>query len=53
MPDYADLNFFEAKRDLPEFYWSGETKMLCLAQAVDATKKVCLRASYSETNGAG
>ena len=39
MPDYADLNFFEAKRDLPEFYWSGETKMLCLAQAVDATKK--------------
>ena len=39
MPDYADLNFFEAKRDLPEFYWSGETNMLCLAQAVDATKK--------------
>ena len=39
MPDYAALNFFEAKRDLPEFYWSGETKMLCLAQAVDATKK--------------
>ena len=39
MPAYADLNFFEAKRDLPEFYWSGETKMLCLAQAVDATKK--------------
>jgi len=39
MPEYADLNFFEAKRDLPEFYWSGETKMLCLAQAVDATKK--------------
>ena len=39
MPEYGDLNFFEAKRDLPEFYWSGETKMLCLAQAVDATKK--------------
>ena len=39
MPEYANLNFFEAKRDLPEFYWSGETKMLCLAQAVDATKK--------------
>jgi deoxyribodipyrimidine photolyase-related protein len=39
MPEYADLNFFEAKRDLPEFYWSGETKMLCLAQAVGATKK--------------
>ena len=39
MPEYGNLNFFEAKRDLPEFYWSGETKMLCLAQAVDATKK--------------
>ena len=39
MPEYADINFFEATRDLPEFYWSGDTKMLCMAQAVDATKK--------------
>ena len=39
MPEYADVNFFEASRDLPEFYWSGNTKMLCIAQAVDATKK--------------
>ena len=39
MPDYADLNFFEADRDLPEFFWTGATKMLCMAQAVDATRK--------------
>jgi deoxyribodipyrimidine photolyase-related protein len=39
MPEYAELNFFEATRDLPEFYWSGDTKMLCMAQAVNATKK--------------
>ena len=39
MPAYADLNFFEAERDLPEFFWSGDTKMLCMAQAVDATRK--------------
>ncbi|MGB1866925.1 MAG: cryptochrome/photolyase family protein, partial [Candidatus Puniceispirillaceae bacterium] len=39
MPGYADLNFFEAERDLPEFFWTGDTKMLCMAQAVDATRK--------------
>ena len=39
MPDYAELNFLEASRDLPEFFWSGDTKMLCMAQAVEATKK--------------
>ncbi|MDA0844880.1 MAG: cryptochrome/photolyase family protein [Proteobacteria bacterium] len=39
MPGYADLNFFEADRDLPEFFWTGNTKMLCMAQAVDATRK--------------
>ena len=39
MPEYADLNFFEADRDLPEFFWTGATKMLCIAQAVDATRK--------------
>ena len=39
MPDYANLNFFEADRDLPEFFWTGATKMLCMAQAVDSTRK--------------
>lgn len=26
MPDYANENFFNAQRNLPEFYWSAETK---------------------------
>jgi deoxyribodipyrimidine photolyase-related protein len=37
MPDYADLNFFEAKRDLPAFYWDADTKMNCLHQSVTET----------------
>ncbi len=39
MPDYAATNALEAKRDLPWFYWSGETKMNCLAQVVADTRR--------------
>lgn len=39
MPDYAHQNFLEAKRELPEFYWSGNTKMNCLRQCVLETKQ--------------
>lgn len=39
MPDYAKLNCFNAKRPLPEFYWSGETEMFCIAEAVRHTHK--------------
>ncbi|MEO1266001.1 MAG: cryptochrome/photolyase family protein, partial [Pseudomonadota bacterium] len=39
MPDYADVNFFEADRKLPDFYWTGETEMHCLAQAITQTKE--------------
>ena len=38
MPDYAAANFFGATRDLPDFYWSGETEMTCLAQAIGQTR---------------
>lgn len=37
--DYADENFLEAKRRLPWFYWSGETKMNCLHQCVTETRQ--------------
>jgi deoxyribodipyrimidine photolyase-related protein len=37
MPDYAALNFFEAKRDLPALYWDADTKMNCLHQSVAET----------------
>ncbi|MGJ3230468.1 MAG: cryptochrome/photolyase family protein [Oceanicaulis sp.] len=39
MPDYLKRNALEAKRRLPDFYWSGETKMACLRDAVLSTKK--------------
>ncbi len=35
MPDYGERNSFEAKRDLPNYYWTGDTKMACMKQAID------------------
>lgn len=37
MPDYKDENFFGNRRYLPDFYWTGETDMNCLKQAIDQT----------------
>ncbi len=37
MPDYVKQNFFDAKRSLPDFYWTGETDMLCLREAIGQT----------------
>ncbi|KCZ52436.1 cryptochrome/photolyase family protein [Hyphomonas pacifica] len=37
MPDYVDMNFLDAKRELPEFYWTGDTDMACLKAAIDQT----------------
>ena len=39
MPEYAQENFFDATRNLPEFYWSADTKMNCLKQCVRETKE--------------
>ena len=36
-PDYVERNFLGAKRDLPGFYWTGETDMHCLSQAIGQT----------------
>jgi deoxyribodipyrimidine photolyase-related protein len=35
MPDYAELNKLQAKRDLPDYFWNGKTKMRCLQQSLD------------------
>lgn len=35
MPGYKSLNHLEASNDLPEYFWTGETKMTCVKQAVD------------------
>lgn len=34
MPEYATLNYFEHKEDLPEWFWTGKTKMNCLKNAI-------------------
>ncbi|MDX1905094.1 MAG: cryptochrome/photolyase family protein [Thermonemataceae bacterium] len=35
MPEFAQTNYFEHQRKLPEFYWTGKTKMFCLKDAID------------------
>ena len=39
MPDYAQTNFLNAKRPLPDFYWTGETDMKCLQEVIEATRR--------------
>ena len=39
MPAYRDENFLEATRALPDFYWSGQTKMNCLRCCILETKE--------------
>jgi len=39
MPSYAQTNFFNASRPLPEFYWTGETDMKCLRETIEATRR--------------
>jgi deoxyribodipyrimidine photolyase-related protein len=34
MPGYAQLNALNAQRPLPSWYWSGDTQMACLQQAI-------------------
>ena len=34
MPGYTNTNYFEAKRPLPHYFWSGETKMRCMSKAI-------------------
>lgn len=36
-PDYVERNFFGADRDLPGFYYDGDTRMECMAQAIGQT----------------
>lgn len=37
MPGYLEENSLGATRDLPEFYWTGETDMHCLSQSINQT----------------
>ena len=39
MPEYAALNALDATRRLPSFYWSGKTRMACMAAAIGQTRE--------------
>ena len=36
-PDYVTRNFLDAHRPLPGFYWTGETDLHCMAEAIGQT----------------
>jgi len=38
-PEYRARNFLDADRRLPDFFWSGETTMACVADAVGTTRR--------------
>jgi len=42
MPHYARLNHLNARRPIPDFYWTGETEMNCLATVIDQTRREAL-----------
>lgn len=37
MPEYLERNAMDAQHDLPDFYWTGDTQMNCLKQAIQQT----------------
>ncbi len=34
MPAFEEMNYFDHKRKLPQFYWTGKTKMNCLKHSI-------------------
>lgn len=43
MPQFATMNYFNNQNKLPQWYWTGETKMLCLNHTI----KQSLNYSYA------
>jgi deoxyribodipyrimidine photolyase-related protein len=39
MPEYLDRNALNASRPLPDFYWTADTAMACIADVVTTTRK--------------
>lgn len=39
MPALGTANALDATRPLPDFYWTGDTDLRCLAESVDQTKR--------------
>ena len=40
MPEFAQLNFFGHERKLPDWFWTGKTKMNCLSQSIGQSLKL-------------
>ena len=38
-PEYQQRNALGATRPLPDFYWTGETDMFCMAESIGQTKR--------------
>lgn len=38
MPEYGQLNFLDAQRPLPAFFWTAQTSLFCVAEAVRHTR---------------
>lgn len=53
MPGYVELNELGAQQPLPRFYWTGETEMNCLRQAVGQTLKYGYAPPHSAAHGHG
>ncbi len=39
MPEYKECNFLDSQNQLPEFYWTANTKMNCMKQCIKQTKE--------------
>ena len=39
MPEYQSLNYLEAQAPLPNWYWTGKTKLNCLRQCITETQQ--------------
>ncbi len=39
MPEYPKSNYFNARRCLPGFYWTGDTEMRCMRETIRSTKR--------------
>lgn len=39
MPTYKEGNYFDARRPLPDFYWTADTDMQCLRTCIESTLK--------------
>ena len=38
MPEYANLNFLDTRKPLPNFYWGEKTHMICVSEAITHTR---------------